>query len=101
MEDEEFTFEVSEVNDGKKGYTYDGTKYTVKVKATFDNATKSYSYALEKGTSENVTINATTGAISLPRDSFQNSYTKAAGSLSLTGSKKLTGKTLEAGEFNF
>ena len=101
VEDKTFTFEVGEVNDGKKGYTYDGTKYTVKVKATFDNATKSYSYALEEGTSKDVTIDAKTGAISLPRDSFQNSYTKAAGSLSLAGSKKLAGKTLEAGEFNF
>ena len=101
VEDKTFTFEVGEVNDGKMGYTYDGTKYTVKVKATFDNATKSYSYALEEGTSKDVTIDAKTGAISLPRDSFQNSYTKAAGSLSLVGSKKLDGKTLETGEFNF
>ena len=101
MEDKTFTFEVGEVNDGKKGYTYDGTKYTVKVKATFDNATKSYSYALEEGTSKDVTIDAATGAISLPKDSFQNKYTKAAGSLSLVGSKKLDGKTLETGEFNF
>ena len=101
VEDKTFTFEVGEVNDGKKGYTYDGTKYTVKVKATFDNATKSYSYALEEGTSKDVTIDAATGAISLPKDSFQNKYTKAAGSLSLAGSKKLDGKTLEAGEFNF
>ena len=101
VEDKTFTFEVGEVNDGKMGYTYDGTKYTVKVKATFDNATKSYSYALEEGTSKDVTIDAATGAISLPKDSFQNKYTKAAGSLSLAGSKKLDGKTLEAGEFNF
>ena len=101
VEDKTFTFEVGEVNDGKKGYTYDGTKYTVKVKATFDNATKSYSYALEEGTSKDVTIDAATGAISLPKDSFQNKYTKAAGSLSLVGSKKLDGKTLETGEFNF
>ena len=32
---------------------------------------------------------------------FTNSKYEAAGSLSLAGSKKLDGKTLEAGEFNF
>ena len=97
VEDKTFTFEVGEVNDGKKGYTYDGTKYTVKVKATFDNATKSYSYALEEGTSKDVTIDAATGAISLPENSFTNTYT-ATGSTTLTATKKMTGRSFQSGD---
>ena len=97
VEDKTFTFEVGEVNDGKKGYTYDGTKYTVKVKATFDNATKSYSYALEEGTSKDVTIDAKTGAISLPENSFTNTYT-ATGSTTLTATKKMTGRSFQSGD---
>ena len=97
VEDKTFTFEVGEVNDGKMGYTYDGTKYTVKVKATFDNATKSYSYALEEGTSKDVTIDAATGAISLPENSFTNTYT-ATGSTTLTATKKMTGRSFQSGD---
>ena len=97
MEDEEFTFEVSEVNDGKNGYTYDGTQYTVKVKATFDNATKSYHYALEEGTTDGVVINRTTGAISLPENSFTNKYT-ATGYTTLTATKTLTGRSFQSGD---
>ena len=82
------SFEVGEVNDGKMGYTYDGTKYTVKVKVTFDNATKSYSYALEEGTSKDVTIDAATGAISLPKDLPEQVY-ESSRKPEFAGSKKL------------
>ena len=84
----------------RKAMTSDGTKYTVKVKATLDNATKSYSYALEEGTSKDVTIDAATGAISRQRIPSRTSIRKQLEAWCLAGSKKLDGKTLEAGEFN-
>ena len=95
----EFTFEVSEVNDGKAGYTYDGKTYKVKVKATYSAETNTYSYTLEKGTTEGVTISG--GKISLPDKSFQNSFEAASGSLSLEGSKSLTGTELKDNMFEF
>ena len=98
-DDKEFTFEVSEVNDGKAGYTYDGKTYKVKVKATYSAETNTYSYTLEKGTTEGVTISG--GKISLPDKSFQNSFEAASGSLSLEGSKSLTGTELKDNMFEF
>ena len=95
----EFIFEVSEVNDGKAGYTYDGKTYKVKVKATYSAETNTYSYTLEKGTTEGVTISG--GKISLPDKSFQNSFKAASGSLSLEGSKSLTGTELKDNMFEF
>ena len=92
----EFTFEVSEVNDGKAGYTYDGKTYKVKVKATYSAETNTYSYSIMNGTTEGVTISKI-GVISLPNASFVNEY-NATGETTLTATKTLSGREFQAGD---
>ena len=99
-EDKEFTFNVSEVNDSQPGYTYDGKVYTVNVKAAFDNSSKTYSYVLEEGTTDGVTIDEKTGAIALPEKSFTNTYYEE-GSVNLKATKDFSGTTWKDETFKF
>ena len=92
----EFTFEVSEVDGKKSGYTYDKTAYTVKVKATYSAETNTYSYSIMNGTTEGVTISKI-GVISLPNASFVNEY-NATGETTLTATKTLSGREFQAGD---
>ena len=92
----EFTFEVSEVDGKKAGYTYDKTAYTVKVKATYSAETNTYSYSIMNGTTEGVTISKI-GVISLPNASFVNEY-NATGETTLTATKTLSGREFQAGD---
>ena len=82
--DKTFTYTVSEVNDGKAGYTYDDTIYTVTVEVA------------DLGTGAlQLTVSANYESLD-----FANTYA-ATGSVSFSGSKALTGKALEENEFSF
>ena len=79
-----YTYTVTEVAGGLKGVKYDTTSFTVTV-TVVDNGGK-----LEA----NVTY-PTGGVV------FENTYTPDDVSVTLTGTKNLTGRDLVAGEFNF
>ena len=88
-----FTYTVSEVVGSTSGYKYDETLYTVTVKLTDDgkgNITTEKTY--EK------TVDGTTSAAS--GIVFNNEYT-ASGEVVLKADKTLTGRVLEAGQFEF
>jgi len=80
----EFTYTVNEVNDGKKGITYDGTVYTVTVKVT-DNGDGTLSADV-------------TGASDLK---FTNTYTTNKATAALVATKVLENRDLKADEFSF
>lgn len=89
----EYTYQITEVNAGDKGYTYDDTKYTITVKVT-DEA--------------GVLVANVTG-LQKPDNTaavvFTNGYTPDSvtleGSTALGGKKKLSGRELKADEFAF
>ncbi|MBQ6949884.1 MAG: Cna B-type domain-containing protein, partial [Clostridia bacterium] len=81
------TYTVTEVNDGKAGYTYDDTEYEIVVTVA-DNGDGTLSVTYTVNGEEN-------GAIT-----FENEY-KASGSVEFGGTKTLTGRELEEGQFSF
>ena len=90
----EFTYTVSEVlpegateenNYTVNGITYDASRFTVKVTVSYDAKTGTMSAALAEGT---------------PGIAFTNSYDTKT-SVSLTGTKSLTGRSLKENEFSF
>ena len=82
----DYTYTVTEVNDGKPGYTYDDTEYTVTVSVT-DNADGTLSAEVSYDPEE---------------AAFKNTYKSEKTTLDeLDGWKQLTGKPLDQGEFKF
>lgn len=81
----EHTYTVSEVKGDKGGITYDANRKTVKVKVTDKGDGKLDAQVVSEGSD---TI------------SFTNTYT-AEGSITLRGTKSLTGRDAKAGEFSF
>ena len=84
-----FYYQVFEVNDGKPGYTYDSSVYTVKIEVSDNNdgtltATESFTKSGQPVSSL----------------SFSNSY-NASGKTTVTAKKTLTGKALPDGQFGF
>ena len=89
-----YEYTVKEVNDGKAGYTYDDTIYTVNVEVTDagdGNLTVTPKYHSSKAVSADETVEAMT---------FNNIYT-ASGEIVLDATKSLTGQTLEENQFTF
>ena len=84
-----YEYQISEVNDGKEGYTYDSTVYTVIVTVT-DEGGALKAEAKVQGAQEAV---------------FYNSYeplpVTLSGDASLGGTKTLEGRSLKEGEFAF
>lgn len=80
-----YEYVVAERDDGKKGYTYDDTTYTVSVSVTDD----------EEGT--------LTAVVSETADElkFDNTYTPEETSISFDAVKSMDGRTLQDAEFNF
>lgn len=85
----EYNYTISEVNDSKKGYTYDNNVYNINVKIS-DNGDGTLK--VEK----TVTLNDAR----VDRISFKNIY-RANGQLTLTATKTLDGKTLPNGKFTY
>lgn len=84
-----YYYQVSEVNDGKPGYTYDSSVYTVKINISDNNdGTLSASETL---------TNSGQPVSSL---AFANSY-HASGDTTVTANKTLTGKALPDSQFSF
>ena len=89
-----YEYTVKEVNDGKAGYTYDDTIYTVNVEVTDagdGNLTVTPKYHSSKAASADETVEAMT---------FNNIYT-ASGEIVLDATKSLTGQNLEEKQFTF
>lgn len=89
----EYTYQISEVNSGDKGYTYDDTKYTITVKVTDNGGVLNAEVTgLEKQDGTEAVV-------------FTNGYTPEAvtleGDTALVGKKKLNGRGLKANEFKF
>ncbi len=90
--DKEFTYTISEKNEGKTGFTYDGTEYkavvrvSLKADGTLDVSKKYYD---AKGTEvEEAAV------------TFENKYA-AKGTVELKANKKLIGRDAGAGQFTF
>ena len=87
-----YHYTVSEVNDRKDGYAYDTTIYQVEVHVSDDGeGTLIPEVTIHKNNEETPYEGALT---------FENKY-EATGSLTLEGTKVLTGRTLGAGQFTF
>ena len=80
-----YTYTVSEVNGGLKGVTYATNTYTVVVTVTDHNGVLAATPAYPVGTGI----------------AFTNTYTPEGISITLIGTKNLTGRALAEGEFNF
>ena len=81
-----FEYKIVEVNDGKKGYTYDSHECTVTV-AVEDNGDGTLT----------CTVTYSDGAAA----AFTNKYKPMPVIVDITGNKTLTGKNLANGEFTF
>ncbi len=89
-----FYYEVVEVNEEKPGYTYDDTRYTVKVTVS-DNADGTLTVtAVDAATGKDA---ATPEGTNMP---FENRY-NAEGAITLKAWKTLDKRKLEDGEFSF
>lgn len=89
----EYTYQITEVNGGDKGYTYDDTKYTITVKVTDEAGVLVADVTgLENQGGTAVVV-------------FTNGYTPdpvtLEGDTALGGKKKLSGRELKANEFMF
>ena len=97
-----YTYTVAEQQDGKAGYSYDQTTYTVSIAVTVSadgklTVTTSVTGGASAGTYVYTSDSSQTDGVTL---AFANAY-KATGAVSLSGTKALTGRSLNAGEFNF
>lgn len=102
-----FAFKVSEKNDGKPGYTYDGSYYVVSItpKAADAGAVIYTQTDVEKfdakGTSlDKQTVAGTTESPKPVELAFANSY-DATGAFSIKASKTLTGSGAQEGTYHF
>lgn len=82
----DITYTISEVNDGKKGYTYDGHICDVTVKVT-DNGDGTLDCAVTYSDGD--------------KAAFDNKYKPLPTTAKVKGTKSLTGKNLKDGEFTF
>ena len=92
-----YTYWVEEDNTANPptGYTYDASHYLVTITVTDDGTgTLKTSTEMKKVTEENAESTAT-------EIQFQNSYTPESVSVTIPVTKKLTGRTLNQGEFTF
>lgn len=92
-----YTYWVEEDNTDNPptGYTYDASHYLVTITVTDDGTgTLETTTVMEKVTADNVTSPAT-------EIQFQNSYTPESVDVTIPVTKKLTGRTLNQGEFTF
>ncbi len=92
MAEGDYTFTVSEVNDGKGGVTYDTTVYTVTLKVVHNGAGALVLDGDVVITVDGETVNAI---------AFKNTYKAAPYELILTGEKELVGRDMVDGEFEF
>lgn len=103
-----FKFKISEKNDGKAGYTYDGTYYVVTVtpKTADRGATIYTKTSIEKFGAEGNSLgklDPVTGTAENPviaKVAFANSY-DATGEFSVKASKTLTGSAAQKGTYPF
>jgi len=86
-----YVYQITELNDGKLGYTYDGAVYKVTVDVT-DPENKGFLKA-------NVT--GIVDANGNPIVVFTNGYAPKATSVAISGEKTLSGRALDAKEFTF
>jgi len=91
--DKTYSYAVSEASGGVGGYTYDTASHIVKIAVT-DNG---------DGT---LAVNTTVDGVAADTVSFGNSYSASGelggnGSVSINGTKTLTGQSMSAGEFSF
>lgn len=109
-----FLYTLREINDGKSGYVYDDSVYHLRVDVT-DNGDGSVSALIREfdpetlqqtpdsaeptTTAENDSVEAS-GTENFSA-SFTNAYSPSATTLPISGSKKLTGRNLNAEEFTF
>lgn len=96
-EEGEYTYWVEENNASNPptGYTYDTAHYLVTITVTDNGSgTLETTTVMEKVTADNVTSPAT-------EIQFQNSYTPESVDVTILVTKKLTGRTLNQGEFTF
>ncbi len=89
----EYTYQISEVNSGEKGYTYDDAKYTITVKVTDNGGVLNAEVTgLEKQDGTEAVV-------------FTNGYTPdpvtLEGATALGGKKELGGRDMKADEFKF
>ena len=81
-----FEYKIVEVNDGKKGYTYDSHECTVTVEVT-DNGDGTLDCAVTYSDGD--------------KAAFENEYKPLPTTAKVKGTKSLTGKNLKDGEFTF
>lgn len=96
-EEGKYTYWVEEDNAANPptGYTYDTAHYLVTITVTDNGSgTLETTTVMEKVTADNVTSPAT-------EIQFQNSYTPESVDVTIPVTKKLTGRTLNQGEFTF
>ncbi|WP_303912191.1 Spy0128 family protein [Subdoligranulum variabile] len=96
-EEGKYTYWVEENNASNPptGYTYDTAHYLVTITVTDNGSgTLQTTTVMEKVTADNVTSSAT-------EIQFQNSYTPESVDVTIPVTKKLTGRTLNQGEFTF
>lgn len=100
----EYKYWIMENGSGTvNGITYDDARYLLKVVVTLENsqlALTPYYYKLAEGgnATDPADYNVPLGPLELP--TFHNVY-NASGSIAVTASKTLTGRTLRSGEFDF
>lgn len=84
----EYSYIISEVNEGKTGYTYDDATYTVTVKVTDDNGKLKAEVSHKE-------------ADIVFKNSYEPNPITLKGETALKGTKELAGRTLKADEFTF
>ena len=89
----EYTYQISEVDSGEKGYTYDDAKYTVTVKVTDENGTLQAAVTGLKNADNSDKVVFTNGYV-------PDSVT-LEGETALVGKKILKGRKMNAEEFKF
>lgn len=84
----EYSYIISEVDEGKTGYTYDDAAYTVTVKVTDDNGKLKAEVSHKE-------------ADIVFKNSYEPNSITLKGETALKGTKELAGRTLKADEFTF
>lgn len=104
-----YRYTVAEKNDGAKGYTYDGTVYTVEISVTDDGAGKLTATTVVSGRGKETVpyeyVTGQTGAhpATVPFENGYSASTDVPGGTKaqVSGTKTMTGRPLSSGEFCF
>ena len=107
-----FSYEVSEQNDGKPGYSYDGHTYRVDIKVTDDGEGVLSAQTTVKDKAAGKQIDRTgvssraAGDRKIAKVPFANTYEASGemngdGAVKIEAQKTLTGRDMKAGEFKF